>query len=92
MATRLIILSILVMSSCRAPRFKQPIVRCVYSVEFNVCACQQYNLNEVEPITDMVEVDISECDDLVGFRAIDWAEEITPKGREIRNYGQDSCE
>jgi hypothetical protein len=31
------------------------------------------------------------CNDLVGFNFIDWGNDITPWGREVRRYGDDSC-
>ena len=91
MGIRKIILILLVtLSGCKIPQYRV-MDRCVYSIEFGVCACQQYDLNEFKPISELEEVEITRCDDLLGFNVKDWTEEVTPKGREIYNWVNDNC-
>ena len=85
---------------CNAPRFENQ-VRRVWSVKFNECLCQNYDMNEVKNIDELIPCEIFYgvpkvensvfCDDLVGFQAKAWATSITPKAREIRRWAQDSC-
>lgn len=105
-ATKTSILLILVaFSSCKAPTIKNQIRR-VYSIDFNACFCQWYNLNEARPVTELLRCDdfyelnfpdinlkpeLEYCNDLVGFNAQIWAERITPWANELRRYGEDTC-
>jgi hypothetical protein len=34
---------------------------------------------------------IEYCEDLVGFNFKEWAENITPKAKEIMRWGEDNC-
>lgn len=85
-----ILIALVTLSGCKIPEYRV-MDRCVYSLEFNVCACQQYDLNKLKPLTEMEEVEMSRCDDLIGFNLKDWTEEITPKGKEIFNWVEDNC-
>jgi hypothetical protein len=101
-----IILLLLVLYSCNtAPLIKNQ-VRKVWSVKFNTCYCQWYNLNEIKHKTDLVSCEIfyeanfpdlptqdnaEYCDDLVGFSAPIWAKRITPWGKELLRYAVDAC-
>jgi hypothetical protein len=78
------------LNACKIPEYRI-MDRCVYSLEFNICACQQYDLNSFKPLTDMQEVEMVRCDDLIGFNVKEWTEEITPKGKEIYNWVNDNC-
>lgn len=81
---------LLILAGCKAPQFKEPIYRRVYSAQFG-CMIQKYSLNQVKNLENFYEVDESYCDDLVGFSASDWAKHITPTGKEILQYGKDEC-
>jgi hypothetical protein len=98
-----IILIILV--GCKAPRIKNQ-VRRIWSTHFNVCTCQWYNPNEVEPIAkpvlcedfflanfpDLPTLDNPQyCDDLVGFNGETWAKKLTPWGKELKSWAKDTC-
>lgn len=110
---------------CKAPMIK-PQVRRLWSVTFNKCYCQTYDLTA---ITNTDNFKLCEdyflnefilkkkyikkcskkkyrsknpeyceqydnpkyCDDLVGFNAQVWSKKITPWGKEIKRYGEDSC-
>ena len=86
----IILIALAMLSGCKIPEYRV-MNRCVYSVQFDLCACQEYDLNSLEPITEMKETDLAMCDDLIGFNVFDWTDEITPKGREIYNWVNDNC-
>ena len=82
-------------------------VRRVWSRQFNECRCQWYSFKDVKSTTKLVRCEdfFSEyfpdkeslaneeyCDDLVGFSAESWAQNITPRGRESKRcYEGKSC-
>jgi len=66
-------------------------VRRVYSIEFQKCYCQFYDLNKMHPMNDLEECEINYCDDLVGFSANDWAADITPWANEMHRWVEDNC-
>ena len=99
------ILILVLLVGCKAPQIDNQIRR-VYSIDFNGCFCQWYNLNEVRPVTDLQSCssfyelnfpdipprsELEYCNDLVGFDARIWAERITPWGKELRRFGEDAC-
>jgi hypothetical protein len=98
----LILLALATFSACKGPQIKNQ-VRRVWSVQFDTCYCQWYNLNEVRKVTDFVpcadfyalnfpDLPPQEyCDDLVGFSAPIWAKQITPWGKEVLRWGKDTC-
>ena len=104
--TKTLILGILAtFSACQAPKI-EPQVRRVWSANFNTCYCQYYNLSTVEKLTDLkpcedfynvyfpdlpVLDNPDYCDDLVGFNASTWAKAITPWGKELMRWGEDTC-
>ena len=47
----IIIFLIFIMSSCKSPQF-DPQIRRVWSVHFNECSCQWYDLNKVKVLSD----------------------------------------
>lgn len=98
-------LILLLLVACRVPQIDRQIRR-VYSTTFNVCLCQWYDLNKVKNLTEAkpcedffsqhfpdipIQSNLEYCNDLVGFNAEAWAKDITPWGREVRRYGEDSC-
>lgn len=76
--------------ACKAPQIR-PQIRVLWSSVFNQCYCQDYDLNEMNALNDFKACDFSYCDDLVGFQADAWAKDITPWGRAVIRYGEDSC-
>ena len=93
MAKKMIILTLLAtLNACKIPEYRE-MDRCVFTRlngEF-ICGCQRYDLNKFKALSKMEEVDISVCEDMLGFNVKDWTEEITPKGKEIYNWINDNC-
>lgn len=85
---RLLTLALLV--ACKAPSI-DPQIRSIWSFEFDQCYCQLYDLNKIEPLEPLYKCDFTFCEDLVGFKANIWTNEITPWGKEVRAYGEDEC-
>lgn len=93
---------VILLAGCRAPQFKTPAVRRIWSVQFDTCYCQPYDINNIKPLADVVpcdeyfKTDISTnqeyCDDLVGFSAQVWAEDITPIGKALKRWSANNCE
>lgn len=106
-ATKTLILVILVaFSGCKSAPTIERQIRRIWSLNFNTCYCQFYDLNTVKNLTpaircenffleyfpDSPTLDNPEyCNDLVGYSAKDTAENITPWARELRRYGLDTC-
>ena len=86
----ILILTATILVGCNSPRFRI-VERCAYSKQFG-CFCQTYDLNAVKPISEMQQVKDDKCDDLVGFNAFDWTDEITPVGQELIQFYQDTCQ
>jgi len=88
---KLLIITLLMTSSflisCKHLEIK-PLERCVYSHTFNKCRCHMYDLNKLKRISEAYDMPAEYCDDLVGFHAKDWAEEITPKLKKIMEYAK----
>lgn len=82
--------TLLMLAACNTPHFKEPVFRYAWSDQFG-CFRQEYSLNDFDLLTEMEKVDDEMCDDLVGFNAKDWAEEITPTGRELQQWIKDTC-
>lgn len=97
---------LLALSSCKsAPKIEKQ-VRRIYSINFNICLCQWYDLNKIKNLTEAepcedffsknfpdipLQSNLEYCNDLVGFNAEDWALNITPWGRELRRWAEDTC-
>lgn len=82
------ILILMFLAACKAPSIDTQI-RKAWSFKFEQCYCQKYDLNKIEPLENFYRCGESNCEDLVGFSAEDWTDEITPWGRELRRYGED---
>ena len=80
--TILLTISSLLLISCNHLEIK-PLERCVYSHQFNKCRCMMYDLNEMKALSNAYDKPVEHCDDIIGFHAKDWAEEIKPKLKEI---------
>lgn len=91
--------------ACKPPKIDTQIRR-VYSLKFDTCYCQFYELNNVEALTELETCEdfffknfpdlptlpnIEYCDDLVGYSAKAWAKDITPWAKEVRRWGEDNC-
>tara|TARA_Y100000296_G_C5180060_1_gene263670 strand:- start:10233 stop:10565 length:333 start_codon:yes stop_codon:yes gene_type:complete len=81
---------LIMLSGCTATGkrpYIKPVERCGYSVEFNKCRCISYDLYNAKKASEGYNRPPEYCDDIVGFRAKDWLEGITPWAREnIRMY------
>ena len=81
-------------------------VRRLWSVHFNTCYCQWYNLNEFRNVDKYKRCDdfYKEnfptlelkpnhvyCDDLVGFSKEVWGKQLTPHAHEAIQWAKDSC-
>jgi len=86
----ILIVIAVILVGCNAPKIKI-LERRIYSSDFGVCLCQRYDLNRVESLEEAEECDIEKCNDMVGFSARSWAKYITPWGKEMAEYGNDSC-
>lgn len=76
--------------SCQTPKI-DPVVRCAVSFQFKKCRCHNYDLMNQKRISEAWDEPLDVCDDIVGFFAEDWAEEITPWMKEVRRFGEDRC-
>lgn len=85
-----IILVAFSLSACKSPQIA-PQTRVLNSQKFGKCFCQTYDLNAPANIDKFVECAMENCDDMVGFKADAWAYDITPWGKELRRWGEDSC-
>ena len=83
-----LILVLLLTFSCTSNRpYIAPLERCTVSFKFQKCTCYLYDLMTVKRIGNPVDHALEKCDDLTGFAAKDWAQSITPWGREnVRVY------
>jgi len=85
----LIIPLLMIFSGCEEIDYKiPPLERCVYSYQFNKCRCHMYDIMKMERIGESYDLEVSYCDDIVGFKASDWAEQITPKGKRLMEFAE----
>lgn len=74
------------------PEMREKFLEDVLSI-FGRGRCIWYNLNEVRPSSNDEgrDVPLVELDTFGGFSFDAWATQITPWGRELRQWGKDTC-
>lgn len=65
--------------------------RCTYSHTFSKCRCHLYDLMKFERVSDAYDKPVEYCNNITGFFAKDWLEEISPKGKLLMKYA-DQCQ
>ena len=83
-------MSSLVFSCCTIPEIAV-LERCTTSIQFNKCRCHLYDFNKFKRVGDAYDMELSYCDDITGFHAEDWLQEITPKGKALRRWIRQNC-
>ena len=58
---------------------------------FGACYTHQYDIGNVERISEVIKKPLSYCKDVTGFSKESWAREITPKGKEFKQWVDDTC-
>ena len=84
----MILLMMLSACACGVPKI-EPQERCVVSFTFDKCRCHMYDIMSHERVSDAYDMDVEYCDDVIGFRAKVWLEEITPWMKELFRWWED---
>ena len=85
---KLIIVLLMTLSGCGVPTIA-PQERCVVSFTFNKCRCHMYDLMKGEMVGEAYDEYLNHCDDIIGFHAKTWLEDITPWLNELERYWRD---
>lgn len=72
----ILMLLLIISSSCQTFPKVKVLERCVISVDSNKCRCHSYQISEknIGRVSESIDRSIEYCDKLIGFRAESWTE------------------